>query len=167
MDEVDLGGHKNEFVEATIFEVDFSKPAQGVDMEKPRFFAYFADGGLFGGFAWLDVAFGDGPAVFAVLDEEDFDVLFVFRQAKNNATGGRLADNFLDDRLSFEDGLLELVDGGRTILFRKSFRNFEVTSLPFYRRALGSPLAWCRRPGIFLVFHDGLLRSHRQTSLAV
>lgn len=78
MDKVDLGGHKNEFVEATIFEVDFSKPAQGVDMEKPRFFADFTDGGLFGGFAWLDVALRDGPAILGILNQEDFDVLTVF-----------------------------------------------------------------------------------------
>lgn len=64
-----MSGHEDEFVEAAVFEVDFSKPAQGVDMEKPRFFADFADGGLFGGFAGFDVALGDRPAVFAVLNQ--------------------------------------------------------------------------------------------------
>lgn len=64
MDEVNLGSHKDEFVEAAIFEVDFSKPTEGVDMEKPRFLADFADGCLLGRFAGFNVALGDGPAVF-------------------------------------------------------------------------------------------------------
>ena len=79
MDEVDLGGHEDEFVETAVFEVDFSKPTQGVDMEKPRFFADFANGGLFRGFAGLNVAFRNRPTVFRILDEQDFDVFFVFR----------------------------------------------------------------------------------------
>ncbi len=68
MDEVDLGGHQDELIEATVFEVDFSKPTQCIDMEKTRFLADFADGGLFGGFAGFDMTFGDSPAVFAVLN---------------------------------------------------------------------------------------------------
>ena len=68
MDEVDLGGHEDELVEAAVFEVDFAEPAEGVDVEKAGFFADFADGGLFGGFAGFDVAFGDGPAVFRILN---------------------------------------------------------------------------------------------------
>ena len=78
MDEVDLGGHENKFVEAAVFEVDFSKPTQGVDMEKPRFFADFADGGLFGCFAGFDVAFRNRPAILGILNQKDFDVPLVF-----------------------------------------------------------------------------------------
>ena len=167
MDEVNLSGHEDEFVEAAVFEVDFSKPAQGVDMEKPRFFADFADGGLFGGFAGLNVALGDGPAVFAVLNQQDFDVFFVFGQAKNDAAGGRFADDFLDDRLFAKDGFLEFVDGRGTVLFRKSFRNFEVTSLPFDRLTLGLCRPLRGRLWVFLAFHDGLLRSRRQIGLTV
>ena len=156
MDEIDLGGHEDEFVEAAVFEVDFSKPAQGVDMEKPRFFADFTDGGLFGGFAGLDVTFGDGPAVFAVLDEQDFDVFLVFREAKNDAAGGWFADNLLNDRLTTEDGFFKLVDGGRFILFRKGFRNFKVTSLSTQRRFLrGAGRSTRRRP--LILIHDGFL----------
>lgn len=160
-----MSGHEDELVEAAVFEVDFSKPTQGVDMEKPRFFADFADGGLFGGFAGLNVALGDGPAVFAVLNQQNLDVFFVFREAKDDAAGGGFADNFLDNRLFAKDGFFELVDGGGAVLFRKSFRNFEVATLPFDRRALGFP-----RPGrrllILFAFHDGLLRGLRRRDLA-
>ena len=93
-------------------------------MEKPRFFTDFANRGLFRGFAGLDVTLGNGPAVFRILDKEDFDVLLVFRQAKDNATGGWLTDNFLDNRFPAENGFLEFVYGGRFVLFRKCFRNF-------------------------------------------
>ena len=78
MDEVDLGRHQDKFVEAAIFEVDFSKPTQGIDMEKPRFFTDFADGGLFSGFARFDVALRNGPAILGILNQEDFNVLLVF-----------------------------------------------------------------------------------------
>ena len=64
MDEVNLGGHEDELVEAAIFEVDFSKPAEGVDMEKPRFLSDFTDGSLLGSLTRLDVTLRNGPAVF-------------------------------------------------------------------------------------------------------
>ena len=94
------------------------------------------DGGLFSGFARLDMSLRDSPAVFAVLNQEDFDVLTVFGKAKNNAAGGRFADDFLDNRLFAEDGFLELVDWGGSVLFRESFRNLEITSLSAQRRFL-------------------------------
>ena len=68
MNEVDLSSHEDEFVKAAIFEVNFSKPAQCVDMEKPGFFSDFANSGLFGCFSWLDMAFWDGPAILGILN---------------------------------------------------------------------------------------------------
>ncbi len=47
-------------------------------MKKPCFFADFADSSLLGVFAWLDVAFGDGPAVFGILDEQNLNITLVF-----------------------------------------------------------------------------------------
>ncbi len=105
-----MGGHEDEFIEAAIFKMDFSKPAQSVDMEKSRFFADFADGGLFRGLAGFDVAFRNRPAVFAVLNQKDFNILLIFREAKNDTAGGWLADNFLDDWFSAKNSLFELVD---------------------------------------------------------
>ena len=68
MDEVNLRGHEDKFVETAVFEVNFSKPAQCVDMEKSGFFSDFANSSLFGSFARFDVAFGDGPTVLGILD---------------------------------------------------------------------------------------------------
>lgn len=156
-----MGGHEDELVEAAVFEVDFAKPAERVDVEKSRFFADFADGGLFGGFPRFDVALGDGPAVFAVLDEEDFDVLLVLGEAKNNAAGGWLADNLLDNRLFSKDGFLELVDWGGLVLFRKGFRNFKVTSLSAQRRFLRGAGRSTRRRLSVLIHGFALGRSRR------
>ena len=68
MDKVDLGSHVDELVEAAIFELDFAEPTKGVDVEESGFFTDFTDGGLLGGLTRLNVAFGDGPAILAVLD---------------------------------------------------------------------------------------------------
>ena len=64
MDEVDLGCHQDEFVEAAIFEMDFSEPAEDGDMIETGFFADFANCGLFGVFAGFDMTLRDCPAVF-------------------------------------------------------------------------------------------------------
>ena len=117
-----MGGHEDEFVETAVFEVDFAEPREDFDVEKTGFFADFADGGLFGVFAWFDVTLGDSPTVFAILDKKDFDVLLVFRETKNNTTRSRLADNFLDCGLTIEN----LSDNGFFIFFRKRFRNFQI-----------------------------------------
>ncbi len=68
MDEVNLGSHEDEFVEAAIFEVNFSKPAQCVDMEKPGFFSDFANSGLLGCFSRFNVTLWDGPAILGILN---------------------------------------------------------------------------------------------------
>ena len=167
MDEVNLSGHEDELVHTAVFKVDFSKPTQCIDMEKSGFFADFADGGLFSGFAWFDVAFRDSPAVLTVLNQKNLDILAVFGQAKNDAAGGRFTNYFLNNRLFSEDGFFEFVDCRRTILFWKSFGNFEVTSLPLDRLALRPLCLVCRRLWTILVFHDFLLMVRRQSNLIV
>ena len=170
MNEIDLGSHEDEFVEAAIFEVDFSKPAQSVDMEKPRFLSDFANSSLFGGFAWLNMTFRNSPTVLRILDQKDLDILTVLREAKNDTTGGWLANDLLNNRLFAEDGFLELVNGGRLVLLRQCLWNFEVTSLPRDRlllrrlgfRTLGRGLllvSWC--------FHGYYPMSRRNLDLAV
>ena len=93
-------------------------------MEKTRFFTDFSDCGLFCGFSGLDMTLRDSPAVFRILDKEDFYVSFVFRETKNNPASGRFADDFLDSRLFLEDGFTKLCNRGGFVLFRKGFRNF-------------------------------------------
>jgi len=89
---------------------------------------------------------GDGPTVFGILDQQDLDVLLVFGQAKDDAAGGGLADNFLDGWLLFEDGLLKLVNRGRAILFGERLGDLEVTSLTLFwpRISPRSGVLWCR-----------------------
>ncbi len=134
MDKVDLGGHEDKFVETAVFEMDFAEPTENVDMEKPSLFADFADGGLFGGLAWLDVTLRNSPAIFGILNKKNLNIATVGSESKNNAASGRFADNLLDDRLFAEDGLLDFANRGRFVLFRKGFRNFKIVPLPLERR---------------------------------
>ena len=78
MDEVNLSRHEDEFVEATVFKMDFSEPTEDVNMEKPSFLTNFANSGLFRGFARFDMTLRNRPAVFRILNQEDFEVLFIF-----------------------------------------------------------------------------------------
>ena len=128
-----MSRHQDEFVEAAIFEVDFSKPTEDIDMEKTRFFSDFSDCGLFGGFSGFDMALGDGPTILGILDEEDFYILFVFRETKNDTASGRFADNLLNRRLAAKNRVAKLGDWGGFVLFRKGIRNFEITPLALLR----------------------------------
>ena len=125
-DEIDLGGHEDEFVDATVLEVDFAEPSEDLDVEEARLLADFADGGLASGFAWFDVAFGDGPATFGVLNEENVDVFLVGAHPKNNPAGGWFTDDFLDGRFfeNFGGETREGVDLGAFGFEGESLRDF-------------------------------------------
>ena len=82
--------------------MDFSEPGEDFYVLEAGLFADFADGGLASSFAGFDMAFRNSPAVFRVLDEENLDVFLIAGEAKNDATGSRFADDFLDRRLTME-----------------------------------------------------------------
>lgn len=105
-------------------------------MSETRFFANFANGGLFSGFAVFDMAFGDGPAIFRVLNEEDFDILLVGSEPENNPAGGRFADNLLDGRAFTKNFGTELGERRFLIVLRgQGLGDFAPTS-----RGISSPL---------------------------
>ena len=51
-------------------------------MKKSCFFANLTDGGLFGGFAVLNMTFGDCPATLGILNEENLDIIIGLVDAK-------------------------------------------------------------------------------------
>ncbi len=134
MDEINLRCHEDELVETAVFEVNLAEPTEDVDVVKPGFLANLADGGLLGGLAWLDVSFGDSPAILAVLDKKYLDVFLVFGQTKNYAASSRLAHNFLNRGALLENGFFEFVDSGGLILLRKGLGDLQITSLPLLGR---------------------------------
>ncbi len=97
-------------------------------MIKSGFFADFADGGLFSVLAWFDMTLRNRPAVFRILNEKDFDIFLIFREAKNNPARGRLANDFFNNRFFLKNGFAEFIKGRGFILFRKSLRNFTCRS---------------------------------------
>lgn len=112
LDEIDLGGHEDEFVEAAVFEMDFAEPGENREVAQAGLLLDFAASGHFGGFAGLDVAFGDGPALFGILDEQNLDVFLVAGKTKNNAARGWLADNLLNRRFFAKNSRFKFGEGG-------------------------------------------------------
>src|SRR6476469_3318637 len=89
--------------------MNFAQPPEYFDVFQSGLFADFAFGGLLGRLAFFDVAFRDGPAVFGILNQQDFD-LAVFTMTKNNTARRRFADNFLDRRFVPVKVLLEFIE---------------------------------------------------------
>ena len=120
-------------------------------MVEAGFLADFADGGLFRGFAGLDVALRNRPAVFRILDQENLNVVLGFVEAKNDAAGGWFANDFLNAGALMENRIAEARKRGFLMLKRNRFRNLSA-GLAIGRR---------RRSIVRGAFSGGALRSRR------
>lgn len=98
--QVNLRSHQYQLIHPAILEMDFAKPGQDLDMEESGFFANLPNRSLLRSLARLDVALGNRPATLGILDQQDFNILLIFAQAKNNPAGGWLAHHFLNRGLT-------------------------------------------------------------------
>lgn len=72
------------------------------------------------------MALWDSPTFFGILNKKDFDIFLIFGETKNDATRGRLTDDFLNGRLFVKDGGFDFLKRRGLKRFRRQgFRNLE------------------------------------------
>src|SRR5665213_2346127 len=96
--QVNMHGHQHQGMVAAITEINLAQPVEHLHLLQAGFFADFTLGGVLGLFARFDMPFGDSPAVFGVLHQQDLHLAGLAVAAEDDAAGGSLADNFVNHR---------------------------------------------------------------------
>ena len=96
---IDLRRHQDKLIHSAVAKVNFAQPAQHIKVVQPSLFADLTASRLHCSLPFLDVPFGDRPAILGVLNQEDFKFVVAI-VAEYNAASRRFTNNFLNRRLA-------------------------------------------------------------------